>query len=76
MPHKFTRQGGYFCVLLLPMAYPSPKAVRHKLITAIRPSMVNIGIPSFSKISVRKAEDFYVSKIHCNQRVTVPLSKD
>ncbi len=35
--------GGYFCGLLLsllPIAYPSPKAVRHKLMTAIRPSIM------------------------------------
>ena len=62
MPHTFTRQGGYFCVLLLPIEYPRPNAVRHKLITAIRPSSVNIGLPSFSKISVRQAEDFYVNR--------------
>ena len=34
--------GGYFCVLWHPMVYPRPKQVRHKLITAIRPSIVNI----------------------------------
>ena len=38
------------------MVYPSPKEVKHKLITAIRPSIVNIGIPSFSNISGRKEE--------------------
>lgn len=54
-----TKQGGYFCDLLLPMAYPSLKEVKHKLITAIRPSIVNIGIPSFSKIFDRQAVDFF-----------------
>lgn len=44
------------------MVYPSPKEVKHKLITAIRPSIVNIGIPSFSKISDRQAVDFYVNR--------------
>ena len=52
--------GGYFCVLLLPIVYPRLKAVKYRLITAIRPSSVNIGIPSFSKISVSRAGDFYV----------------
>ena len=44
---------GYFCDLLLsllPIAYPSPKAVRHKLMTAIRPSIVNIGKALLSQI--------------------------
>lgn len=40
--------------------YPRLKAVKYRLITAIRPSSVNIGIPSFSKISVSRAGDFYV----------------
>jgi len=36
-------QGGYFCVLsLLPIIYPSPKAVMHKARTAIKPSIVSI----------------------------------
>lgn len=44
MPLSLPDVGGYFCVLLLPMAYPSPKAGKHKLIAAIRPSSVNIGM--------------------------------
>ena len=64
--------GGYFCVLLLsllPMAYPRPKQVRHKPSTEINPSIVNIRIsPPFSD----SLAGFYVSKIHCNRRVTVP----
>ena len=66
----FGRVGGYFCVLLLsllPMAYPRPKQVRHKPITEINPSIVNIRIsPPFSD----SLAGFYVSKIHCNRRVT------
>ena len=55
--------GGYFCGLLLsllPIAYPSPKAVRHKLMTAIRPSIVNIGKALLSQIPARR--------FLCNQR--------
>lgn len=67
---QFSRRGGYFCVLslsLLPMAYPRPKQVRHKPITEINPSIVNIRIsPPFSD----SLAGFYVSKIHCNRRVT------
>ena len=38
------RLGGYFCdLLLLPIAYPRPNAVKAKLITASRLSIVNIG---------------------------------
>ncbi len=66
----FGRVGGYFCVLLLsllPMAYPRPKQVRHKPSTEINPSIVNIRIsPPFSD----SLAGFYVSKIHCNRRVT------
>ena len=42
--------GGYFCVLL-PMAYPTPKAVSTRLITATSPSIVNISIPSLPQDS-------------------------
>lgn len=63
---KFSRLlGGYFCVLLLsllPIAYPSPKAVRHKLMTAIRPSIVNIGKALLSQIPARR--------FLCNRRGT------
>ena len=52
--------GGYFCVLLFPIVYPGLKAVKPRLITAIRPSSVTIGIPSFSQLSVSGSGDFYV----------------
>ena len=50
---QFAGWGGYFCDLLHPMEYPSPKEVRHKLMTAIRPTSVSIGIPSFQQIPVQ-----------------------
>ena len=37
--------GDYFFRDLLPSVYPSPKQVKPKLKTAMRPSRVNIGIP-------------------------------
>ena len=41
------RIGGYFfALLLLPIVYPSPKQVTAKPITAMRPSIVIVGIPS------------------------------
>ena len=48
---QFAGWGGYFCDLLHPMEYPSPKEVRHKLMTAIRPSIVSI--PSFQQIPIQ-----------------------
>ncbi len=63
-------QGGYFCVLLLslPIEYPIPKQVKPKLNTAISPK-ISIGSALLSPDSLA---GFYVSKIHCNRRVTVP----
>ena len=62
--------GGYFCVLLLslPIEYPIPKQVKPKLNTAISPK-ISIGSALLSPDSLA---GFYVSKIHCNRRVTVP----
>ena len=57
---QFSRRGGYFCVLslsLLPMAYPRPKQVRHKLSTEINPSIVNI---RFSPPFPDSVSGFYV----------------
>ena len=51
MPLSLPDVGGYFCALLLPMVYPSPKTDKHKLITVIRLSIVNIGIPPFARFS-------------------------
>ena len=42
MPLQFTRQGGYFCVLLLSLQkeYPIPKQVKPKLTTAIKSTIL------------------------------------
>ena len=53
---SFIGEGGYFCVLLLsllPIVYPRPKQVMHKLITAISPSIVNIRFALLSQIPFR-----------------------
>ena len=42
---------------LLPSVYPSPKQVKPKLKTAMRPSRVNIGIPPLKDFI---QDDFYV----------------
>lgn len=69
-PLSLSDQGGYFCVLLLslPIVYPIPKQVKPKLNTAISPK-ISIGSALLPPDSLAS---FYVSKIHCNRRVTVP----
>ena len=49
--------GDYFFRDLLPSVYPSPKQVKPKLKTAMRPSGVNIGIPPLKDFI---QDDFYV----------------
>ena len=59
--------GGYFCVLLLPTAYPRPKAVKAKLRIAIISEILTIRIPSFLKIVL-----VISARYLCTQRITHP----
>ncbi len=57
--------GGYFCVLLLrPMTYPRLKQVIQRLITAMRPSNVNIvhRLLSFPNVTENNRRDAALRK--------------
>ena len=47
---SFARTGRLFFCVLFPNVYPSPKQDKPKLNTAVRPSIVNIGIPTYCEI--------------------------